>query len=930
MAEKRLFLIDAYALIYRSYYAFINNPMRNAAGFNTSTIFGFINTIEEIIRVQKPTHLGVAFDLPTPTFRHEIFPEYKANRPPSPEDIRNSVPIIKQIIDYLNIARLELPGFEADDVVGTIAKKAEKEGFTVYMMTSDKDYGQLVSDNIFIFKPRKFGNDVEIVGVPEILKKYSIQDPMQVVDILALWGDAVDNVPGVPGVGEKTACKLVGEYGSVEHLLEKRDELKGKLKQSVDESIDKLALAKTLVTIKCDVPLEFNADSLLLKPYNEEALKAIFQELNFKTLINRFIKSEVVKAAPVVNKQYVQGSLFDMPAAPEAPLEHFEITNYSTINDVPHEYKVIDETNFDEFVNMYEKLNEFCFDTETTGLDPHSDFLVGISFSHETHKGYYLPVPSDFNKACELLNKLKPLFGNNKTMMIGHNIKFDILFLLRYGVEVKGLLFDTMIAHYLIEPEQGHKMDTLSENYLNYKPVAIEELIGKKGAGQKIMSQVPIEKIKEYASEDADVTYQLKQILEKEISSKSLDNLFYNIEIKLLKVLIKLEVDGVKIDCNALAEYAKTLREDIIAIESEIYKLANGEFNISSPKQLGTILFEKLQIEGNNKMTKTSQYSTSEETLQELTDKHPIINKILEYRSLTKLLSTYVEALPKLVNERTGRIHTSFNQTIAATGRLSSTNPNLQNIPIRDEKGREIRKSFVAPSDEFLVLSADYSQIELRIMAHMSDDESMKQAFMNNEDIHTATAAKIYGIPLADVSREQRSKAKTANFGIIYGISAFGLAQRLNIPRKEASELIEGYFKNFPGVKTYMNNCIAVAREKGYVETLMGRRRLLPDINSKNSMVRGMAERNAINSPIQGSAADIIKLAMINIQEKLDAGKYKSQMVIQVHDELLFYISINEVDSIKAIVKHEMENAIQLNVPLIVDMGVGKNWLEAH
>jgi DNA polymerase-1 len=927
MTEKRLVLIDSYALIYRSYYAFINTPMYSSKGLNTSTIFGFLLTIDDILRKQKPTHIAAAFDTSAPTFRHEMYAEYKANRQITPDEIRNSVPIIKQILRLMNIEILELPGFEADDVIGTIAKKAARNNFEVLMVTPDKDYCQLVEEHIKIYKPKKSGAEAEVLGIDEVKANFSIQSPEQVIDILALWGDASDNVPGVPGIGEKTAKKLIADYSSVENLVQNLDKLSPKQKESFTTHMDDLILSKKLVTIDIETPIAFEEEKLILKDFQEKELIEVFNELNFKSLITKFFKAPQQPASPKPSGTFQQGSLFDQPVQQSLFTPD---PNEKNASNTAHSYQLInDESSIKSLIQNIEATGEFCFDTETTGLDPHIDLLVGIAFSIKPFEAYYLPVSENIAETKEKLKLLKPVFENEKIQKIGHNLKFDILFLRKYDIKVEGKLFDTMLAHYLLQPEQNHKMDNLSKKYLNYVPIPIEDLIGRKGISQLNMRQVPLDKICEYAAEDADVTFQLKNILKEEIEKSGLVNLFYNIESKLLEVLIDIELNGFTLDVQYLKEYSKFLAGEITNTETEIYNLAGQHFNIASPKQLGDILFEKLQIPYEGKLTKTKQYSTNEEVLQYLTDKHPIINQILDYRGLTKLQSTYVEALPKLVNPNTGKVHTSFNQSLAVTGRLSSNNPNLQNIPIREERGREMRKAFV-PSLGNILLSADYSQIELRIMAHMSKDANMIDAFMHDADIHTSTASKVFKIPVEEVTKEQRSKAKTANFGIIYGISAFGLAQRMNIPRKEAMDLIAEYFKTFQGVRQYMTDIIIFAKEKGYVETLLGRRRFLPDVNSQNAVVRGMAERNAINSPIQGSAADIIKIAMINVFESFKHNNLQSKMILQVHDELIFDVVKHEEMQVKEIIKKEMENAYPLAVPLRVDMGTGNNWLEAH
>ena len=928
-AEKRLFLFDAYALIYRAYYAFINSQMYSSKGFNTSTTFGFLLALEDVIRNQNPTHIIVGFDTSTPTFRHEMYKEYKAHRPASPEEIHSSVPVIKEILGLMNIQIIEYPGFEADDVIGTLAVKASNAGFNVFMVTPDKDYCQLVTDKVKIYKPGKAGSSAEIMGIDEVLAKFEIKDTAQVIDILALWGDASDNIPGVPGIGEKTAKKLISEFNSVENLLNNLDKLSGKQKLNFETNIENLHLSKKLVTICTDVPIEFNENECFVKEFSNPKLLEKFNELNFKTLINRFLK---VAQTPVIPKQAtgpVQGSLFDMGSPNIEPIAIN--TNLLTSKDVEHIYKLLHtESEIVELIKVLETLTAFCFDTETTGLNPYTDKLIGIAISFKKFEAFYIPISLDGAESKRVLALLKPVLENERIVKIGQNLKFDILFLKSYGIEVKGKLFDTMLAHYLLQPEQNHKMDVLAEKYLNYKPISIEELIGKKGVSQLNMKDIAVEKVAEYSGEDADVTLQLKEVLEKEIDKNSLTHLYYDIESRLLEALIYVESNGFTIDTEYLVNYNIKLTNDIQTVEDEIIALAGQKFNIASPKQLGEILFEKLAIPYEGKLTKTKQYSTAEEQLQYLTEKHPIINKILDYRSLTKLQSTYVEALPLMVNKITGKIHTTFNQTLAVTGRLSSINPNLQNIPMRGARGREIRNAFIPSGKDYTILSADYSQIELRVMAHFCKDELMMQAYFQNLDIHASTASKIFKVPLEDVTKDQRSSAKTANFGIIYGISAFGLSQRLNIPRKEAADLIDEYFKSFPNVKKYMVESIAFAREHGYVETLLKRRRYLPDINSQNANIRGMAERNAINSPVQGTAADIIKLAMVKIYDEIRKRNLKSKMILQVHDELVFDVFLPELEEMKILVKENMENAMKLDVPLLVEIGIGNTWLQAH
>lgn len=930
--SKKLFLLDAYALIFRSHYAFIRNPRFNSKGLNTSAIFGFVNTLEDLMKRENPTHLGVAFDLRVPTFRHEMFPEYKANRDATPEDIINAVPYIKDIIRAYHIPILEVERFEADDVIGTLAKKAEQQGFTVYMVTPDKDYGQLVSENIFMYKPRRGDNELEVVGKDEICKYYNITNPMQVKDILALWGDASDNIPGAPGIGEKTAIKLISEYGSIENIFANISKLKGKQRESIEQNRAQVERAKILVTIALDAPIEFNEKKLLLDPPDKSRLKIIFDELDFRSLSQRLLddvpRQQPVQTQPSTLQQHTQLDLFGSPVRQP---EVVTAGKYQTINDVQHCYETI--TTPEQRAGLTGKLSsldEFCFDTETTGLDTMGSEIVGMSFSFCEHEAYYVPVPSEKDEAMRVLNEFRFVFENDNIRKTGQNIKFDILMLKSYGIDLRGEIFDTMLAHYLIQPELKHNMNFLAESYLNYSPVPIEALIGKKGKNQTGMRNVPLEKISEYAAEDADVTWQLKKILEPELKNFNLTGLSEKVEMPLVRVLADIEHYGVTVDTEALNKYAAQLTEEIIETEKSIFIHAGMEFNIQSPKQLGEVLFDRLKLSADAKKTKTDQYSTGEDILEKLAGEHPVIDKILEYRSLRKLLSTYIEALPKLVNTKTGKIHTSFNQAVTSTGRLSSNNPNLQNIPVREERGREIRKAFIPSDTEHVFMSADYSQVELRIMAHLSKDPHMLDAFLNNEDIHTATASKIYGIQLSEVTSDMRRKAKTANFGIIYGISAFGLAQRLSISRSEAKQLIDGYFSNYPHVREYMEKSIRDARSKGFVETIMGRRRYLADINSRNAMARGFAERNAINAPIQGSAADIIKLAMVNIHRQFARHNIHSKMIMQVHDELNFDVFRSEVEEVRDIVRTEMQQAVCLDVPLTVDIGVGINWLEAH
>ncbi len=927
---KKLFLLDAYALIFRAYYAFIKNPRITSKGLNTSAVFGFLLALEEVLQKQKPTHIAVVFDTPTPTFRHEMFKEYKAHRDETPEDIKKAVPYIKRLIEAYKIPVIDYPGFEADDVIGTLARKASERGFTTYMMTPDKDFAQLVSENVFILKPSRSGNESILWGVDDIKREFCVQRPEQVIDVLALMGDTADNIPGAPGVGPKTAMKLISEYGSIEELFKNTDKLKGKLKEIIENNKEQIEFSKKLVTIEQNVPVELDEGALVTEVPDPEKLKVLFDELEFKTIAAKILsdisKSEKPRQpqqlfAPQKDSQ--QGSLFgDEALAAPADLKNIENSD--------HNYEVISgESDLKEFVKKVNELKQFCFDSETTSINPLDAELVALTFSWEKGTGYLILLPESQTEARVILEILRPVFENPQTLKIGQNMKFDIQVLANYEIEVRGPLFDTMIAHYLLEPDMRHNMNLLSETYLSYSPIHIESLIGEKGISQKNMRSVPLDKLKEYAVEDADVTFQLKNIFEPKIREEGLAKLSDEIEMPLITVLASMERTGVRLDLEDLKSITSNLREDIITLEKEIYTLAGMEFNISSPKQLGDILFVRLKLDDNAKMTKTRQFITNEEILQRLTSKHPIVDKVLEYRGLRKLLSTYVEALPLLVDKNTGRIHTSYNQAVAATGRLSSNNPNLQNIPVRDARGREIRKAFV-PEKGRVFLSADYSQIELRLMAHLSKDAGMIADFLSGNDIHAATASKIFGVDIKDVTREMRSRAKTANFGIIYGISSYGLSERLTIGRKEAKELIDGYFNSYPGVKIYMDECIRNARETGYVTTMFGRRRYLRDILSGNQVVRGNAERNAINAPIQGSAADIIKIAMVKIDERLKSDNYKSKMILQVHDELIFEAETSELDKLREMVLAEMSGAVKLDVPLLVEWGTGNNWFEAH
>jgi len=924
--NKKLFLLDAYALIFRAYYAFISNPMKNSNGLPTSTVFGFTLAMEEILRKENPSHIAVVFDPPGPTFRHDMFPEYKANRESTPEDIKTALPYIKRLIKGFNIPIIEEAGYEADDVIGTMAKNAEKEGYTVFMMTPDKDFAQLVSEQIKMYKPGRGGGGPEILGPQEVKAKFLVEHPEQVIDILALWGDSADNIPGAPGIGEVTAKKLIGQFQSVEGVYEHIDMLKGKQKENLENYKEQVLLSRKLATIALDVPVKVSADDLLRQELNYSELKALFNELEFKNLTNRILGEaprEKVLSGPSGQRNLFGEAESDQSKAAEPA--------FNNIESVDHHYELINTMEgVKKLSETLSGLDSFCFDTETTGIDPINSELVGIAFSWRAHTATYVAFPEDREKTISWINELSQALQNPGIEKIGQNLKYDFHILKNYDIEVKGRLFDTMLAHFLLKPDQKHNLNVLAEQYLDYSMVKIEELIGKKGVRQASFRSVNHEKAKEYAGEDADVTFQLASIFRGSIDDDGFKKLFEEIEMPLIPVLMKMEHYGVKLDVNALKIFAEELRREILVSEADIFKLAGVEFNINSPKQLGEILFDKLKIVSDPKKTKTKQYATGEEVLVQLRDKHDIVDKVLEYRSLRKLLSTYVEALPLLVKESTGKIHTSFNQALVTTGRLSSNNPNLQNIPIREERGREIRRAFIPGESGNIFLSADYSQIELRLMAHLSADKQMIEAFVNNEDIHTSTAAKIFKVAPGEVSREMRSKAKTANFGIIYGISAFGLSQRMHISRTEARQLIDGYFETYPGVRTFMDDSIRQAREQGFVETMYGRRRHLPDILSRNSVVRGNAERNAINSPIQGSAADIIKIAMVRIQRRFDEKLLKSTMILQVHDELNFDVLPEELDRVSQIVRSEMEQASKLRVPLTVDMGHGANWLEAH
>jgi len=934
--EKKLFLLDAMALIYRAHFAFSKNPRINSKGLNTGAVFGFTNTLMEVLSKEKPTHIAVAYDTPEPTFRHIQFEAYKAQRQEQPEDISIAIPLTKKVVQAFNIPVLELPGFEADDIIGTFAKKAAREGFEVFMMTPDKDYGQLVEEHVYLYKPAFMGNAIEILGVNEVCAKFEIQRVDQVCDILGLQGDAVDNIPGIPGVGAKTAVKLLAEFDTVENLVANADQLKGKLRENVEQFGQQGILSKELATINIEVPLTFSEEDLLNSGFDKDKIKAIFEELEFRTTLKRVLGEDT---SPNPNSSTAKSksdpAQLDMfaSASPGDETETEPTTlAFKTIADTEHTYHLLESKNrIQKLATFLEGVDEFCFDTETDSLESLSANLVGLSFATQPGEAYYVPLPpADRKASLEILELFRPAFENEKSLKIGQNIKFDLGLLSNYGITLKGPLFDTMLAHYLLEPDQRHNMDALSKSFLNYEPVSIETLIGAKGKNQGNMADVAVETIADYAAEDADITLQLKHTFAPLIEERGLTSLLTDVEGKLVYVLSDMERAGVKVDVSALKEISEALTLEIQDIEKSIYQLAGEIFNIGSPLQLGKILFDKLKLDPKAKKTKTGQYATGEEVLTRLGDEHEIVTKILDYREMAKLKSTYIDALPTLVSPVDGRIHTSYNQAVAATGRLSSTNPNLQNIPIRTARGREIRKAFVPGGPDFTILSADYSQIELRIMASFSKDETMIQAFRDGKDIHAITASRIFNVPLEEVDSDMRRKAKTANFGIIYGISAFGLSQRLNIPRREAGEIIEAYFTEFSAVKQYMDNVINEARETGYVSTVLGRRRYLSDINSRNITQRGFAERNAINAPIQGSAADMIKLAMINIFDWMKTEKLQSKMILQVHDELVFDVHLSELDLLKTEVTRLMKTALELEVPMEVGLGTGVNWLDAH
>jgi DNA polymerase-1 len=950
--QKRLFLLDAYALIFRGYFAFIKNPRINSKGMDTSAIMGFMNALMDVIKREKPDHLAVAFDKGGSDYRYEMYQEYKAHRDATPEAIKIAVPYIQELLKAMHIPIIEVTGFEADDLIGTLAKQAEKEDFQVFMVTPDKDFAQLVSENIFMYKPARMGNDIEIWGIPEVLKRFEIERPEQVIDFLGMMGDSADNIPGFPGVGEVTAKKLLKEFGSMENLLENTDKLKGALKDKIENNAELGILSKKLATILLDCPVQFNeADYELSKP-DVEKTDELFQELEFRQMKAQFdkyfgtgkeydeidtngngIHSEIpepIKKSPAKKTNEDQFDLFGF--SDEESGEVKSSSHYATLENTEHFYQSI-QGDFAVKLLLQNLMNQtsVCFDTETTGIDALNAELVGMSFSFEKGKAFYVPFPENQEEAQVLVDKFKPFFESETIEKIGQNIKYDLKILSHYGVQIKGKLFDTMIAHYLINPDMRHNMDVLSETYLKYSPKSIEDLIGKKGKNQKSMRDVALEEIKEYAAEDADITFQLKQNFSPILDKAETKKLFDEIEIPLIPVLAAMELEGINLDVPFLKSMSFEMAVESKALEQKIYETAGEKFNLASPKQLGDVLFDKLKIGGaKQKKTKTGQYATGEEILSYLEKDNPIVKDILEWRQMVKLQSTYIDALPNQVDSKTGRVHTDYMQTVAATGRLSSNNPNLQNIPIRTERGRLIRKAFIARDENYTLVSADYSQIELRIIAALSGEENMIKAFQNNEDIHKSTAAKVFNVPLEEVTKEQRSNAKTVNFGIIYGVSAFGLSNQTSLSRKEAAELIDAYYATYPKLKSYMANQVDFARENGYVQTVLGRRRYLKDINSANMMVKSGAERNAVNAPIQGSAADIIKIAMINIHKKLVSENWKSKMLLQVHDELVFDVHNNELEKIQPMIKHEMENAFIMDVPLDVEIGLGKNWLEAH
>ena len=969
--EKKLFLLDAYALIYRAFFAMNKNPRMTSKGLNTSAVMGFLNSLYEILKNEKPTHIGVAFDVAGTAQRQAEYSEYKANREKMPDDLRESIPYIIRLIEAFNIPIYGVEGYEADDVIGTLSKKAEQQGFITYMMTPDKDFGQLVTDKVLLYKPAKFGEPAQVWGPKEVCERYGIQEPKQLIDILGLWGDAADNIPGIPGIGEKTAAQLVQKYGSVENLIAHADELKGKQKENVINFAEQGMMSKMLATINLEVPVEFDEKELKAKEPDLPALMALFEELEFKTFAKRFLDdykkrggidsplppsqrgnakrpntdTETIVRQASPSERGAGGSQTPDLFSSETPsisgqIDLFgqgenegnllDFSDKNSAKTVQHDYKLVEtDEDIKALVEQLSKQKQFVFDTETTNVDVYSAELVGVSFAIKSHEAWYLPMPAEREACQKKLELLRPLFEDETILKIGQNLKYDISMLAQYGINVKGKMFDTMLAHYLLEPEQRHNMDYLAEVYLNYITIPIEDLIGK-GRQQKTMREVPVETVKEYAAEDADITLQLYEKLLPLLKENGVEKLFYEIEMPLVPVLSRMEANGVKIDTQNLQQISDEFGGEIQKIEEEIYALAGTPFNIASPKQLGEVLFEKLKIDEKAKKTKTGQYATGEEVLQKLLHKHPIIQKILDYRSFTKLKSTYLDALPALVNPKDGLIHTSYNQAVTATGRLSSNNPNLQNIPVRTAQGREIRRAFVPRSPQYTLLAADYSQIELRIIAHLSQDPAMVNDFNLGHDIHAATAAKVFHMPMNEVTKEQRSRAKAVNFGIIYGMSAFGLAERMELSRSEAADIIKKYFEEYAGIKEYMNRSIALARERGYAETILGRRRYLRDINGANSVVRGFAERNAINAPIQGSSADMIKIAMIGIHKEMQRLEMQSKMMLQVHDELVFDAHLDELDALKAIVNDKMVNALPLSVPVVVEMNTGSNWLEAH
>jgi len=950
MSQKRLYLLDAYALIFRGYFAFIKNPRINSKGMDTSAIMGFMNALMDVIKREKPDHLAVAFDKGGSDLRNEIFPEYKAHRDETPEAIKIAVPYIQELLKAMHIPIMEKAGFEADDLIGTLAKQAEKEGFQVFMVTPDKDFAQLVSENIFMYKPARMGNDIEIWGIPEVQAKFEIERPEQVIDFLGMMGDSADNIPGLPGVGEKTAKKFLAEYGSLENLLANTHELKGAMKEKIEANKELGLLSKKLATILLDCPVTFDAKDFELSKPDVEKTDALFQELEFRQMKAQFDKyfgtgkeydeidtngnssetSQIVKKATAKKTNEDQMDLFGF--SDDDANENAFHSGYSTIENTEHFYQIVQgDLPVKLLLQNLIKQTSVCFDTETTGIDALNAELVGMSFSYEKGKAFYVPFPENRDEAQILIEKFKPFFENESIEKIGQNVKYDLKILSNYGVQIKGKLFDTMIAHYLINPDMRHNMDVLSETYLKYSPKSIEDLIGKKGKNQKSMRDVALEEIKEYAAEDADITLQLKQHFQPILEKVGTKKLFDEIEIPLVPVLAAMELEGINLDVPFLKEMSIEMAKESGALEQKIYETAGEKFNLASPKQLGDILFDKMKIGGpKQKKTKTGQYATGEEVLSYLAKDNEIVRDILEWRQMVKLQSTYIDALPNQVDAKTGRVHTDYMQTVAATGRLSSNNPNLQNIPIRTERGRLIRKAFIARDENYTLLSADYSQIELRIIAALSGEDNMIKAFQNHEDIHKSTAAKVFNVPLDEVTKEQRSNAKTVNFGIIYGVSAFGLSNQTDLSRSESADLIDAYYKTYPKLKSYMSNQVDFARENGFVETVLGRRRYLKDINSANAVVRGAAERNAVNAPIQGSAADIIKIAMINIHKKLTSENWKSKMLLQVHDELVFDVHNSELEKIQPMIKYEMEHAFKLDVPLEVEMGMGKNWLEAH